>query len=54
MDEKKQDDVDREKSFTTEVKISGINPYVDVPERVVKEVGNGTKAAVLVWAMVSA
>jgi hypothetical protein len=48
MDEKKQGDGDGEKSFTTEVKISGINPYVDVPEPLVKEVGNCPKAAVLV------
>jgi hypothetical protein len=47
MDEKKQGDMG-EKSFTTEVKISGINPYVDVPERVVKEIGKAPKAAVLV------
>jgi hypothetical protein len=40
--------VDLEQSFTTGVKIAGINPYVDVPVHVVEALGAGTKAAVLV------
>jgi hypothetical protein len=48
MDRKNQDNVDLEESFTAEMKLAGINPYVDVPEHVVKALGNGAKAAVLV------
>lgn len=40
--------MDEEQVFTDDVKIAGINPYVDVPERVVNALGGGTKAAVLV------
>jgi Bacteriocin-protection, YdeI or OmpD-Associated len=40
--------VDQEETFTAEVKLAGINPYVDVPERVVAALGDGPKAAVLV------
>ena len=38
----------QEKSFTAAVKIAGINPYVDVPPRVVETLGDGPKVAVLV------
>jgi hypothetical protein len=48
MDRKNQDSMVREASFTADVKLAGINPYVDVPERVMKALGIGTKAAVLV------
>ena len=48
MDRKKQDNVDLEASFTADVKLAGINPYVDVPEQVVKTLGARTKMAVLV------
>lgn len=40
--------MDREETYTAVVKIAGINPYVDVPERVVEALGGGRKAAVLV------
>lgn len=40
--------MNQERSFTAEVKISGINPYVDVPDPVVKALGGGPKARVLV------
>ena len=40
--------MDQEQSFTADVKIAGINPYVDVPERIVNALGGGKKAAVLV------
>ena len=40
--------MDREQCFTTAVKIDGINPYVDVPPRVVEALDGGRKAAVLV------
>ena len=39
---------DREASFTAEVKLAGINPYIDVPDRVVRTLGEGGKPAVLV------
>lgn len=38
----------REESFTAEVKLAGINPYVDVPEHIVKVFGRASKTAVLV------
>ena len=38
----------REHSFTVATKIAGINPYVDVPPRVVEALGGGAKIAVLV------
>lgn len=38
----------REQSFTATIKIAGVNPYVDVPLRVVKTLGGEAKAAVLV------
>ena len=34
--------------FTADVKIAGINPYVDVPEQVLSALGGGVKMAVLV------
>lgn len=37
-----------EQTFTAEVKIAGINPYVDVPEDVVNALGGEKKLAVLV------
>ncbi len=39
---------DRDTSFTAKVNISEINPYVEVPEHVVKMCGSGTRATVLV------
>jgi hypothetical protein len=48
MGRKKIGSVKRDDGFSAVVKISGINPYVDVPERVVKVLGDGRKAAVLV------
>jgi hypothetical protein len=42
----KQGTMDQEQGFTADVKIAGINPYVDVPERVVDAMGSGTKAGV--------
>ena len=41
MDQKKPDDGDREENFSAEVKIVGINPYVDVPDHVVNAPGGG-------------
>lgn len=38
----------RERSFTATLKIAGINPYVNVPLRVVKTLGGEAKVAVLV------
>ncbi|MFQ5705562.1 MAG: YdeI/OmpD-associated family protein [Gemmatimonadales bacterium] len=38
----------REQSFTAVIEISGVNPYVDVPPRVLKTFGGGAKVAVLV------
>lgn len=40
--------MEQEESFTASIKIAGINPYVDVPQRVVEDFDGGTKAAVLV------
>ncbi|MFQ5743524.1 MAG: YdeI/OmpD-associated family protein [Acidobacteriota bacterium] len=37
-----------EQSFTAAIKIAGVNPYVDVPPRVVETLGGGAKVAVLV------
>ncbi|MFQ5745280.1 MAG: YdeI/OmpD-associated family protein [Acidobacteriota bacterium] len=37
-----------EESFTATIKIAGINPYVDVPKRVMETLGGGAKVAVLV------
>jgi hypothetical protein len=48
MEPKNKNSVDREESFAAQVKLAGINPYVDVPEQVVKALGAGTKTAVLV------
>ena len=38
---------DREASFTAEVKLAGINPHVDVPDRVVRTLGGGRRSAAL-------
>lgn len=38
----------REQSFTAAIKIAGVNPYVDVPMRVVRTLRDGAKGAVLV------
>lgn len=40
--------MNQEQSFSAMVKISGINPYVDVPDPVVKALGGGPKARVQV------
>jgi hypothetical protein len=48
MDRKNLENVDLAEDFTAQVKLSGINPYIDAPERVVKAFGDGTKTAVLV------
>jgi hypothetical protein len=39
---------DQQQTFTADVNIAGINPYVDVPGPVVDALGGGPKAAVLV------
>ncbi|OFW32772.1 MAG: hypothetical protein A2074_04580 [Candidatus Aquicultor primus] len=38
----------REHTFTADMRIAGINPYVDVPPHVVKALGSGSKVPVLV------
>jgi hypothetical protein len=38
----------REETFTADIKIAGINPYVEVPSRVVETLGGGAKIPVLV------
>ena len=48
MARKNQNNVELEESFTAQVKLARINPYVDVPEHVVEALGAGTNTAVLV------
>ena len=48
MKQEKQDTRTQENIFTSEVKIAGINPYVEVPLSVVNAIGGGAKAAALV------
>lgn len=48
MNRKDQDSLDREESFSAEVKLAGVNPYVEVPGYVVKALGRGPKTAVFV------
>lgn len=38
---KKPGDGDREQRFTAVVQLCGVNPYVEVPERVVRALGGG-------------
>jgi hypothetical protein len=40
--------VAEEASFTADIKIAGVNPYVEVPEHIVEALRGGTKVSVLV------
>lgn len=51
MEQKGQGIGDQEYTFTTIVKIVGINRYVDVPESLIDSLSGGEKAALLVMVM---